>query len=84
VKIDRSFISRLANDDDDKVFVSALTTLAHGYRQKIVAEGVENAQTLIRLRELGVDLVQGFFIGRPDRQLKPATMSVIDLPLVGS
>jgi len=83
VKIDRSFISRLATDEDDKVFVSALTTLAHGYRQKIVAEGVENAETLIRLRELGVDLVQGFFIGRPDRHLKPVNISVIDLPLVG-
>lgn len=84
VKIDRSFISRLAYDEDDKVFVSALTTLAHGYRQKIVAEGVENEKTLIRLNELGVDLVQGFFIGRPDRYLKPINISVIDLPMIGS
>jgi diguanylate cyclase (GGDEF)-like protein/PAS domain S-box-containing protein len=84
VKIDRSFISRLAYDEDDKVFVSALTTLAHGYRQKIVAEGVENEKTLIQLNELGVDLVQGFYIGRPDRHLKPVNISVIDLPMIGS
>ncbi|MGX2040577.1 EAL domain-containing protein [Methylocaldum sp. MU1018] len=84
VKIDRSFISRLAYDEDDNVFVSALTTLAHGYRQKIVAEGVENAETLMRLRELGVDLVQGFFIGRPDRHLKPANTPAIDSPGMGA
>ncbi|HYE33975.1 bifunctional diguanylate cyclase/phosphodiesterase [Methylocaldum sp.] len=78
VKIDRSFISRLATDEDDNVFVSALTALAHGYRQKIVAEGVENAETLIRLHALGVDLVQGFFIGRPDRYLKPVNVPMID------
>lgn len=84
VKIDRSFISRLASDEDDKVFVSALTTLAHGYRQKIVAEGVENAQTLIQLQELEVDLVQGFYIGRPDRHFKPAKVSLATLPLIGS
>lgn len=65
VKIDRSFVSKLASNEDDRVFVTALTTLAHGYRQKVVAEGVEDAATLTLLQDLGVDLAQGFFISYP-------------------
>jgi diguanylate cyclase (GGDEF)-like protein len=65
VKIDRSFVSKLANDEGDRVFVTALTTLAHGYRQQVVAEGVEDAATLAVLKDLGVDMAQGFFIGHP-------------------
>ena len=66
VKIDRSFVSKLANDDGDRVFVTALTTLAHGYRQQVIAEGVEDAATLAVLKDLGVDMAQGYFIGHPD------------------
>jgi EAL domain-containing protein (putative c-di-GMP-specific phosphodiesterase class I) len=39
--------------------------LAAGFGQLTIAEGVENASTLELLRELGVDLAQGFHIGRP-------------------
>ncbi|WP_026596214.1 bifunctional diguanylate cyclase/phosphodiesterase [Methylohalobius crimeensis] len=65
VKIDRSFISKLASDPRDRAFVQAITTLAHGYGQKVIAEGVEDASTLRLLRELQVDYVQGYYIGRP-------------------
>jgi diguanylate cyclase (GGDEF)-like protein/PAS domain S-box-containing protein len=79
VKIDHSFIGRLASDEGDRVFVSALTVLAHGYRQKVIAEGVENIETLIQLQKLGVDLLQGFYIGIPTPNLAPANSSIIDL-----
>jgi diguanylate cyclase (GGDEF)-like protein/PAS domain S-box-containing protein len=69
VKIDRSFITKLATEKGDKAFVMALTTLAHGYGQKVIAEGVEDAITLSALRTLGVDFVQGFFVGRPRPEL---------------
>ncbi len=69
VKIDKSFISKLASDPGDRAFVQAITTLAHGYGQKVIAEGVEDEATLQLLRELGVDYVQGFHIGRPDNQM---------------
>lgn len=65
VKIDRSFISKLATDKGDRAFVTALTALAHGYDQKVIAEGVEDGETLALLRDLGVDFLQGYFIGRP-------------------
>jgi EAL domain-containing protein (putative c-di-GMP-specific phosphodiesterase class I) len=45
--------------------VRAVVSLARGFGQKTVAEGVECAQTLELLRELGVDYGQGYGIGRP-------------------
>ncbi len=69
VKIDKSFTSKLATDLGDRAFVQAIVTLAHGYGQKVVAEGVEDEAILQLLRELGVDYVQGFHIGRPDNQM---------------
>lgn len=65
VKIDQSFVSGLKTDKGDKVFITALTTLAHGYGQKVVAEGVEDPETFALLQELGVDYIQGFYVGRP-------------------
>ncbi len=65
VKIDQSFVSELSGEKGDRAFVTALTILAHGYEQKVIAEGVEDAKTLAILRSLGVDFVQGYFIGRP-------------------
>ncbi|GAB6067724.1 hypothetical protein JCM13664_10420 [Methylothermus subterraneus] len=65
VKIDKSFISKLAQDPRDRAFVKAITTLAHGYGQKVVAEGVEDEATWQILRELQVNYVQGFYVGRP-------------------
>lgn len=69
VKIDRSFVSKLATDKGDRAFVTALTALAHGYDQKVIAEGVEDRETLVLLRNLGVDFLQGYLIGRPGPEL---------------
>jgi EAL domain-containing protein (putative c-di-GMP-specific phosphodiesterase class I) len=48
-----------------RAVVSGIVSLAAGFGQRTIAEGVENATTLAVLRSLGVDLVQGFHIGRP-------------------
>ncbi|MFN3920327.1 MAG: EAL domain-containing protein, partial [Methylohalobius sp.] len=69
IKIDRSFVSKLAKDPRDRAFIQAIVTLAHGYGQKVVAEGVEDQTTLEILRALGVDYLQGFYIGRPSRHM---------------
>jgi EAL domain-containing protein (putative c-di-GMP-specific phosphodiesterase class I) len=45
--------------------VKAIVNLAQGFGQKTIAEGVENKETLNLLREYGVDLAQGYYIGRP-------------------
>ncbi|HUG06210.1 MAG TPA: EAL domain-containing protein [Candidatus Limnocylindria bacterium] len=65
VKIDRSFISRLSSDPQTSSIVRAAVDLSHALGLDAVAEGVEDKATLDRLRLLGFDRVQGYFIARP-------------------
>jgi len=61
LKIDRSFIKDLTSSADAASIVKAIISLAHSLRLKVVAEGVETAEQLERLRELACDQYQGFF-----------------------
>jgi diguanylate cyclase (GGDEF)-like protein len=65
VKIDRSFISRLLSDPQTSSIVRAAVDLNHALGLDVVAEGVEDKATMERLRLLGCDRVQGYFIARP-------------------
>lgn len=65
VKIDQSYVTCIAKNPRDRAFVSAITTLAHGNDIEVIAEGIEDAATLQTVASLGVDLGQGYFIGRP-------------------
>tara|TARA_R110001606_G_scaffold11354_5_gene49204 strand:- start:9168 stop:11984 length:2817 start_codon:yes stop_codon:yes gene_type:complete len=65
VKIDGSFITNLAENLDDQLFVKALVDVARGMGKKTVAEFVENAETLALLHAFGVDYAQGYYIGKP-------------------
>jgi diguanylate cyclase (GGDEF)-like protein len=65
IKIDRSFVQDMIQDKDDAVIVRSTIDLAHNLGLKVVAEGVENAETLTLLHELGCDLAQGYHISRP-------------------
>lgn len=65
VKIDGSFITGLTQNADDRVFVRALNEAAQGFGKRTIAEFVETAPTLELLREIGVDMAQGYLIGRP-------------------
>jgi len=61
LKIDRSFINELTTSSDAASIVKAIISLAHSLRLKVVAEGVETAEQLQQLRELGCDQFQGFY-----------------------
>ena len=63
LKIDRSFAGRLAPGDD--AIVRSTIDLAHNLGLRVVAEGVEDAVVLERLREMGCDAAQGNFIAAP-------------------
>jgi diguanylate cyclase (GGDEF)-like protein len=65
LKIDRSFVRGMVESKRQRIIVGATIELAHGLGIEVVAEGVEDAQTLDLLRELGSDFVQGFHIGLP-------------------
>jgi diguanylate cyclase len=69
LKLDRTFISRLASarHDRDLRLVRSTIDLGHALDMEVVAEGIEDDKTLELLRELGCDTAQGFFIGHPTR-----------------
>jgi diguanylate cyclase (GGDEF)-like protein len=64
LKVDRSFIRDVINDQDDAAIVTAIIAMAHSLKVDVVAEGVESDQQLDFLRRLGCDTVQGFLVGR--------------------
>ena len=65
LKIDRSFVSRVEVDDDDAIIVRSTIELGHNLGLVVVAEGVETAETLARLGELGCDHAQGYHLSPP-------------------
>jgi diguanylate cyclase (GGDEF)-like protein len=65
IKIDRSFIVGMLNNDSDAAIVRAVIQLAHSLEHEVVAEGVADEPTLRALGELGCDHVQGFHLSRP-------------------
>lgn len=72
LKIDGSFISNLLNDPIDQQLVKSMIEVGRALGKKIVAEYVENAETLALLRQFGVDRAQGHHIGRPVPVIPPA------------
>jgi diguanylate cyclase (GGDEF)-like protein len=64
LKIDRSFVMRMLERDDDAVIVRSTIQLAHSLGLRVVAEGVEDAECARRLAELGCDVAQGYHFGR--------------------
>ena len=65
VKIDRSFVASATTNERDLAFIRAATDLGHGLGLAVVAEGVETAEQLELVTEVGCDLAQGFFILPP-------------------
>ncbi|QIN77579.1 EAL domain-containing protein [Rubrobacter marinus] len=68
LKVDRSFvgnIGRTGESSEDVVIVGGIVSLARDLGLRVVAEGVETAEQLARLREMGSDLAQGFYFSRP-------------------
>jgi diguanylate cyclase (GGDEF)-like protein len=65
LKIDKSFVLTMAEDNDDAVIVRSTIELAHNMGLKVVAEGVEDERTLEMLRNYRCDIAQGYLISRP-------------------
>ena len=65
LKIDKSFIDRMNENDSSKKYVEAIISLAHVLDFKVIAEGAEVQEQLDTLRSIDCDYVQGFFWGRP-------------------
>ncbi len=65
LKIDQSFIERIAEPRGTYPIVQAIISLAHSLGMKVIAEGVENETQMAKLRQLGCDRIQGFLFKAP-------------------
>jgi diguanylate cyclase (GGDEF)-like protein/PAS domain S-box-containing protein len=65
IKIDKSFVLDLADNDEDCFIVRSVADLGHSLGLDVLAEGVENQQSVRLLAMMGCDLAQGYHFGRP-------------------
>lgn len=65
LKIDKSFIQNLTSESEDEALVRAIIAMGHSLSMDVIAEGVEEEDQLIRLAELGCDIIQGYFYSKP-------------------
>jgi diguanylate cyclase (GGDEF)-like protein len=65
VKIDRSFVAGMTDDENDAVIVRSTIDLARNLGLRVVAEGVETADVMATLADLRCDVAQGFHVSRP-------------------
>ena len=65
IKIDRSFVCNMLEDDDDLAIVTSVIGLAKSFQREVIAEGVETIAHGSALLRLGCELAQGFGIARP-------------------
>jgi len=68
VKIDRHFIDGIHQDAVKREFVGSILQMAKASRAEVIAEGIELAEELAVLSEMGVDLLQGYLLCRPQEQ----------------
>ncbi|PNG34849.1 diguanylate phosphodiesterase [Pseudomonas protegens] len=68
VKIDRHFIDGIHQDALKREFVGSILQIAKASRAQVIAEGIEMLEELVVLSEMGVDLVQGYLLCRPQEQ----------------
>ncbi len=65
IKIDKSFVQHIESDRDSSVVIKSIIDLGHNLGMKVVAEGVENAQSMELLRSFQCDEAQGYYLCRP-------------------
>jgi diguanylate cyclase (GGDEF)-like protein len=65
IKIDGAFVRDMPRNDADQLTVKAIVQIARGLGKRTIAEYVQDEETTTMLREYGVDMAQGFHLGRP-------------------
>lgn len=65
IKIDKTFVDDMLTSKFDNSFIAAMTILSHSIDKGVVVEGVESKEQYEALRDMGVDIIQGFYFGKP-------------------
>ncbi|MEW6336321.1 MAG: bifunctional diguanylate cyclase/phosphodiesterase [Acidobacteriota bacterium] len=79
VKIDRFFISEIAADPRKRLFVASIVNIAHVLGVAVIAEGVETLREYQICREVGCDLIQGFFVQRPTTDISELLVTYAEI-----
>lgn len=65
IKIDKSFVQNINDNEEDKILVRSTIELGHWLGMKVTAEGIENEKSLSLLKQYNCDIAQGYHISRP-------------------
>lgn len=84
VKIDGQFIKNLVNDETDQILVKSMVEIVAKLGKKTIAEFVESPKTAHTLREMGVNLAQGYYFGKPELNLLTSQSLTSSLPHFGN
>jgi diguanylate cyclase (GGDEF)-like protein len=80
LKVDQSFVRRMANEGESLEIIQTIVTLAHNLGMDVVAEGIETAEQLERLKRLQCDYGQGYFFSKPVDAQKAEALIAAQLP----
>jgi diguanylate cyclase (GGDEF)-like protein len=80
VKIDREFIRDISTDGTDLAITTAIAKLAHQLGMDVVAEGIEDRETLEMVTSAGIRYAQGYFVGRPTAMVPGGPLSRLPMP----
>ncbi len=82
LKVDRAFVENVAENETDQKILTAIVALAKSVGMETVAEGVEDADQATRIKENGVELIQGFYFHRPGpaAEILPILRTPFELP----
>jgi EAL domain-containing protein (putative c-di-GMP-specific phosphodiesterase class I) len=64
LKMDRSFVAAMASSPRDALLIKSIVDLAHNFDLRVVAKGIEDANTADALKDLGCDVLQGYLFGK--------------------
>jgi len=78
LKLDGAFVKNLTTDKIDYEIIKAISNVCKALNIELVAEFVENKETLIKLSELGIDYAQGYFLHRPAELTGKTMLSEVD------
>ena len=81
LKIDRSFVAALREGPQNLEIVRAILLLGRSLNRRVVAEGVETVEQLATLRELGVDMAQGYLLSKPLMAEQATELLAVQLPV---
>jgi EAL domain-containing protein (putative c-di-GMP-specific phosphodiesterase class I) len=65
IKIDKSFVLNMLNNPGDANLVKLIIDMGHGMGHKVTAEGIEDQEILDHLKNMGCDIAQGYYLGKP-------------------